>query len=1017
MIRLLNIVFVLALLISSVFTSELTAQAYDFRSYSVSDGLPHGQITDILQTSDGYIWIGIAASGLVRFDGSNFETFGITHGLKDDMILRLFEDAEQQLWVATYSGGMAVMLGDTLVYPFRDHEVDQYYITNAFQDLQGRMWLSTFGQGIFIYDGHIESEGSYFTHDHALRQPIEHRFERLSADDGLAGSTVWNVKYMPDGTIWFATHTGLSIFDGEQYHNYTTENGLSGDKVFNIIPMADGSVWLSTSRGITIYRDGEFEHITSIADRQINYIFDILLDSQGTLWIGTENDGIYMYQEGEFTHITRLDGLVSNFIHRLYEDENGNIWVGTDENGISIFRGETFRFLTTTHGLKSREVLALLKHSNGTVWIGTNDGFQSYDGRNFRNFDIPDSYGSLNEVWGIIELENGNILILSDTSELLEFNGSTFTSWTRRYDLQDWYIYDVIRDSSGNLWIGADEGLLRLRNGSIDIYKSAEGLPGTVIYNIFEDTDGKIWVATNLGAAWFDNERFHAITYRDGLGHYNVNVITQDKYGDIWFGTSAGVTHLSYTDDGTKVFKSFGRAEGMRLVETQFLWFDDNDQLWQGTNGGIHRLDVAGYRQTGQMEIEHYKLSRHGIGVETLHKSVVYMGGDIVWFGTMEGIVIANVKKALESTSFPPRVYLTGGFYNGQPFRLNGSRGDRSRKFPAGNNSFSFEFSALEFVNPENIHYRYRLTGFDNDWRSTPSGASAIYSNLAPGNYTFEVEAKVGTGTWNAAASPFHFTINRPFWQTSWFWMIVLVGFLITTYVLIRARLNRLERDKLNRLVDEQTRHLKKALEEKEVLFREVHHRVKNNLAMVYGLMELQASGIKDKNAKTLIQDSQMRIYSMSLIHERLYQNGDLSKIDARTYIGELLGEIEKTAATDHRSIHQKIDIDDIRMSIDQGIPCGLILNELVNNAYKHAFNGREQGQLEVSFKKINGKVLLKVTDDGIGLPEGFKIGNLGEGNSLGVVLVKELSEQLQGNLQYSSNGFGTKFELEFKVD
>lgn len=207
---------------------------------------------------------------------------------------------------------------------------------------------------------------------------------------------------------------------------------------------------------------------------------------------------------------------------------------------------------------------------------------------------------------------------------------------------------------------------------------------------------------------------------------------------------------------------------------------------------------------------------------------------------------------------------------------------------------------------------------------------------------------------------------------------------------------------------------IKKSLREKEVLLAEIHHRVKNNLAVITGLLELQSYNSSSEGARTVLQESQMRINSIALIHEKLYQNENLSEISFDVYLQELTDAIVSSMETTEKDITITIDAAPIHLTINQAIPTGLILNELITNAYKHAFSNSDYGNIVVELKRDDGAYRLRVCDDGEGLPEDV---NLEDPNSLGMTLIQTLSKQLNGTYAWNRCEKGTEFVLEFKVE
>lgn len=199
------------------------------------------------------------------------------------------------------------------------------------------------------------------------------------------------------------------------------------------------------------------------------------------------------------------------------------------------------------------------------------------------------------------------------------------------------------------------------------------------------------------------------------------------------------------------------------------------------------------------------------------------------------------------------------------------------------------------------------------------------------------------------------------------------------------------------------------SLREKDTLFKEVHHRVKNNLQLVSSLLSLQAQRISNIEDRERFLDSQRRIQSMTLVHEELYRTDDLSCIDFSYYVEQLARRIEQ-AFSAVVPVELVVDLERIHLSVDTAVPCGLILNELISNVYKHAFIGRERGRLYLSSFLRDGSIILKVVDDGVGFPSDF---DMNESNSLGMQVVHALVEQLSAELIITTDN-GTEFELIF---
>ena len=215
-------------------------------------------------------------------------------------------------------------------------------------------------------------------------------------------------------------------------------------------------------------------------------------------------------------------------------------------------------------------------------------------------------------------------------------------------------------------------------------------------------------------------------------------------------------------------------------------------------------------------------------------------------------------------------------------------------------------------------------------------------------------------------------------------------------------------RDVTDRKITEQK--LQKSIKEKEMLLKEIHHRVKNNLMIISSLLNLQSGYIKDENSKLIFMESQNRARSMALIHERLYQSTDLKNIDFGEYIQTLANDLYNTYVMDQNLIKMNIETDKLNLDIDTSIPLGLILNELVTNSLKHAFSPGEKGTINITFKRQDNKYILEVKDNGKGLPKNMEYNTAG---SLGLSLITNLSEQIDADLEYIGKS-GTLFRVSF---
>lgn len=247
--------------------------------------------------------------------------------------------------------------------------------------------------------------------------------------------------------------------------------------------------------------------------------------------------------------------------------------------------------------------------------------------------------------------------------------------------------------------------------------------------------------------------------------------------------------------------------------------------------------------------------------------------------------------------------------------------------------------------------------------------------------------------------------------------IIVIIGLiaLLTTsfFAFQNNRRKRLEIEKMNTSISKKNEEIKVSLHEKEILLKEIHHRVKNNLQIISGILSLQNNSISDEKAKQILIDGQDRIQTIALLHKTMYQNENFNMVDFQTYINELITYIKQTNITANKKITINQEIENIQFNIDAAIPLSLIINEIITNCYKHAFENKTEGIISISVKKqTNGLYELIIEDNGIGLPEKFT--SFENSKSVGFDLIQGLCQQIDGEIEITSKQ-GTKINIQFK--
>jgi ligand-binding sensor domain-containing protein/two-component sensor histidine kinase len=1033
-----------------------------FDHISIEDGLSESTVGRILQDRHGYMWFG-TQDGLNQYDGHLLTIFRNdptdSNSLSDSYVTALCEDYAGDFWIGTNSGGIEKFERSTRTFSHfgpvsRELLHGEYAVHCIVADSAGHLWAGTFGGGILCRDPHTLRWKSYChsnlpgslsnnnvwamyidrsgvlwigTFDGLDRYNArEDRFETFrvpSVRRGVPGNNFNAITEDASGTLWIASWGyGIVRFDPRRQElrrwlpPVSEDGGVLPNKIWTLTFDLSGCLWIGTrSSGLWRYNGASLKQFTHEPDNAVSLSTDEVMslhaDRSGILWIGTNGGGVNKYSTGYrgFLHYRHSEGnansIRGNNVWGLHEDHLGNIWVGmlgTGLDRIDLAAGRVIRGGLNAPAPKSPSslVVAILEDRQGMLWIGTQgDGLMRYDpkrNRLYRYVYSPSDSASLggNVVTDLLEDRDGRLWIATFGGGISRYERHTnvFTRFTNvpgnPRSLSDNFVMTMTQSAQGGLWVGTfGGGLVRFVNGDCSVYRNdphdANSLSNSRILSLLESQQGLLWIGTwGGGLNCFDAAKgsFTRYTKRDGLPNSTIDAILEDDHGDLWMSTNKGITRFT---PASGIFKSFDQTDGLQSNEFN-----------------------------------------QGAAIKTRR-------GEL-FFGGINGITRFHPDSVLSNPTSPP-VVLTSFSVVGQPFRIDG---DLSRlpeiRVKYSQSTFTFEFAALDYMSPSRNKYAYLMDGFDRTWVRPVAGQFATYSNVAPGKYLFRVAASNNDGVWNWDGAVIRVVVVPPPWRTWWAYIGYAMVFLgsIAAYVKAKTRrqANVMEQQKVRllegeiqlakeRMISESLRRAEEkvisSLREKEALLKEIHHRVKNNMQVISSLLNLQADQIDDQGVRDLFQQSQDRVRSMALIHEKLYRSDRFSKIDFNTYARELATQLTRTYANSPVSLD--IVVEDIQLSIENAIPCGLIINELVTNSLKHAFpvDGTMTRTPTIVLKmctREDGTNVLSVSDNGVGLlpPVDFY-----HPSTLGLELVNSLTEQIGGTIAFDNNG-GTTVTITF---
>jgi len=762
----------------------------------MENGLPQNTVQAMVQTRDGFIWLGTEV-GLVRFDGNGFQVFdrNSTPALPDNDVRCLLETRDGELWIGT-SDGLA-RWKDGAVTAFTEREgLPGNGVRALLESANGFLWAWT-DQGL-------------------ARMNDEGRFVDATAKTGLAASAITNVIPPGQGELWVGTQDKASIYRDGHWTVPEPQDGMfawipAGPIEF--IQTFRGGRVASADKSTVAMLDGDTKRGDNALDRFTvghelpgSRIQALLADREGSLWIGT-NGGLARWADGRVQRLPVTDPLASASVLTLMEDREGNIWAGTETGGLHILRDQRFRTVGARESLSSDATTTVVEDHAGTLWVGTSGNGLNAIRRNVAGKDS-----------------------------------------VRTYSVRDGLLSDVILSlaaaPSGDLWVGTPDGLNRIRGGRIDAFTSADGLPDDFIRSLLADADGSLWIGTRRGLTHWANGagglaamRMETFTQANGLGSDLVGAMARDSHGDLWVATLAGLSRLSggkianYTTanglSSNVITALLSRSDGTLLIGTQDhgwnLWdgqhfsaeksgglnrstihaiLDDGiGHLWFATANGIARCDCAA-NATGAGKAMQSAGCSHWIefgpadGLRSRemaansHPSAWRSRSGHLWFATPKGLVEVDPAHFPVNT-VPTPVALERFTVDDVDQALHAAAS--SLVVPAGHVHFQFDYAGLSFTAPQKVRYRYMLEGFDHNWTEAGARRSAYYTNIPPGRYTFRVQAANNDGVWNTGGAALTFELRPHFYQTYWFYALLLAAVAGMVVLLLRLRLRRAE--------------------------------------------------------------------------------------------------------------------------------------------------------------------------------------------------------------------------------
>ncbi len=821
----------------------------NFKRIGIPQGLSQNSANAIIQDKSGYIWVA-TQDGLNKFNGYEFTVFKHKQSdptsIRDNFILSLLIDKNGDLWIGTSFGLDKLKSGSnqfehySLQNGIRNKKVDES-INSLVQDKYGNIWIATL-EGLYIINPQTKDLKSYETF--------------ISENDSLPSEIIYKLFSDHKQNIWIGTSKGLSHYDFNSkavtnyYSDPNDQNSIPSNVVISMAEDTLNILWIGTSNGLCSFdqNTGIFQRFLNNPQNEIslsnNYISALFIDKYNDLWVGTTGGGLNKLDRptGFFNHnlnsIDNLNSVGHNDILSIFEDRTQVLWVGSDGGGLSLYDGKPQKFkhifgqANIPNSISSNDIWSLFNDSEGNVYVGTNNGGLNIISTNGtvsvfeKNVQNPFSISS-NSVYSILKDKAGN-LWLGTGSDLdkFDYRSKKITHHLAEKLNKRVSIRFLKEDSEGTIWCGNSSGFFSYNTQTSEIieFKNNEDDSSTItdgqVTSMLRDSKNRVWIGTSSGLNLFDPssksfKRFvHDPQNANSICYPSVQSIIEDKNGNIWLGTGLG---LSVYNPSSNLFKSYFEDDGLPNACIYNILEDKNGNFWASTNNGLSKFDpLKVYSSEKGKTVSLFRNFSQEDGLQSNefnHGAAFRSESGELFFGGINGFNRFFPDKIVDN-NYVPQIVITDFKIMDSPANFR-KIGDRI-VLNSTENVFSFEFASLDYTNPSDNQYAYKLENFDNDWIYSGTRRFISYTNLDAGDYVFRVIGSNNDGTWNNEGASVKLTIIPPFWKTKAAYFFYLFSVIAFIYGIIRWRAFRLESEKrtLEKLVTEKTSELKSSYEQ-----------------------------------------------------------------------------------------------------------------------------------------------------------------------------------------------------------
>ncbi len=754
-------ILLLALLIAAALPGR--AQQYHVRQYTVEEGLPSAHVRDVTQDSQGRIWFA-TRSGVATYDGLEWTTYNVADGLTWADQFALEWDAEGMLWSVGAISPFKIfyldqdrwneLAGPEEIAP--DLRITAFAVLGA-SGLRGTLALGTDKGGLLL-----RQSGSWRRVTVAEGLPSNEIRDLVAVDSRLIVGTSGGLVTIEDGAIDPTPMADLP--DGRDVRCMALETGVTPPEGGQRNPHTE-RLWLLGDDWIGRLEAGQ---VTVLESRQA-------LDRDRGPWVAEADrrGGIYFGNSGAFYHyhpedglqpIDRDNGILADGVTALNLDREDNLWIGT-ERGATKLISRRFARYSRAQGLFDDEVTAVLERRSGEVVLGHRGGVSILTGSAVRTFPLAGGAGAnVDRISGLAEDHRGNLWLAAGTLGLGRIDPRGQLRWFGPAQGLTGSVTSVLSDSRKRLWAATEEGL-RFFDGT-GFATPRDDAPRTRIRRIFESSRGELLVAASSGLYRFSEGEWRSWSCPEGSACNSVFAVLEQADGSFLVGTSAGLhrTEADVPPEGGLRNTAMSREATPGLGIDRPIYFlvrDTAERLWFGTDDGVLRWNGSG--------LEHFTVEDGLAGRETHRAAGMVDSRGRIWIGTERGVTAYSEPRPGPRRG-PPIVSLTGIDVSGRLLPMT-----VPQRFGHDENDLNFRFRAVSLLDEDRILISSWLEGFESAWRPPyrSPNREIRYTNLPPGRYVLHLKAANAEGTWSDTVSSAALVIELPFWQRTWFFLVI----------------------------------------------------------------------------------------------------------------------------------------------------------------------------------------------------------------------------------------------------